>query len=107
MEKVGFTLKLLHGKKEEYKRRHNQIWPEMTTVLNEAGIHNYTIWLLDETLFGYYETDNNEYACKVQAESEVVKKWNVYMQDVIQSKVLEDGSTVPVMKPMEIMFYHR
>ena len=42
---------------EEYQKRHDQIWPEMTAMLNEAGIHNYTIWNIGDELFAYMECD--------------------------------------------------
>ena len=57
MERFAWTAKLLPGKKEEYIRRHDEIWPEMTELLNKAGIHNYTIWLVGDELFGYYEAE--------------------------------------------------
>ena len=106
MERVGFKLKLKPDLKEEYKKRHDEIWPEMTEVLNKAGIHNYTIWLIDNDLFGYYETEDNDYAVKFQNESEVVKKWNIYMSTVIDSVTNKDGSVSGVVVPAEQMFLH-
>ena len=44
--------RVLPGKLAEYIRRHDEIWPEMTDVLNQAGIRNYTIWNLRDELFG-------------------------------------------------------
>ena len=60
---------------EEYKKRHDNIWPEMKEVLANAGIVNYSIWMQGEELFGYYECEKGvEYAAKVQAESDVVQQ---------------------------------
>ena len=84
MEKYAWRAKLLDGKRDEYIKRHNEIWNEMKAVLNDAGIKNYTIWLDGNDLFGYYECEKGvEYAAKTQAESEVVKRWNEYMKDVM------------------------
>ena len=55
----------------------------MTALLNAAGIRNYTIWNVGDELFGYYECDDIAFAAKVQAESPVVDKWNIYMKDVM------------------------
>jgi len=107
MERIGFKLRLKPNLKQEYKMRHAKIWPEMTEVLNKAGIHNYTIWLIDNDLFGYYETEDNNYAVKVQNESGVVKKWNVYMSTVIDSVVNKDGSVTAAFVPAEQMFLHK
>ena len=83
MEKYAWKGKVAEGKLDEYKRRHDEIWPEMVAVLKEAGIRNYTIWNVGDELFGYYECDSVEYASRVQAESPVVKKWDEYMKDVL------------------------
>lgn len=84
MEKYAWTGRIAEGAKEEYVRRHNEIWPEMKAVLKSAGIKNYTIWNVGNELFGYYECEKGaEYAAKVQAESEVVDRWNEYMKDIL------------------------
>ena len=76
MEKYAWRGKIVPGMQEEYKKRHDNIWPEMKEVLADAGIVNYSIWMQGEELFGYYECEKGvEYAAKVQAESNVVKKW--------------------------------
>jgi L-rhamnose mutarotase len=84
MERFAWQAKLLPGKKDEYKKRHAEIWPEMTKVLDDAGIHNYTIWISGDAIFGYYECDKGvAFAAKTQADSPVVDKWNEYMKDVM------------------------
>ena len=84
MEKYAWSAKIKEGKKEEYIRRHNEIWPELVKVLKDAGIGNYTIWAEGNTLFGYYECEKGvEFAAKTQANSPVVEKWNEYMKDVM------------------------
>ena len=55
LEKCTWKATLKPGKKAEYVRRHDEIWPEMTEVLTRAGIRNYTIWCCGDELFGYYE----------------------------------------------------
>ena len=70
--------------RDEYVRRHDEIWPEMKETLAQAGIVNYTIWRCGDELFGYYECEKGAaYAAKVQAESPVVDRWNEYMRDVM------------------------
>lgn len=72
--KIRMARKIVPGMQEEYKKRHDNIWPEMKEVLANAGIVNYSIWMQGEELFGYYECEKGvEYAAKVQAESDVVK----------------------------------
>ena len=84
MERYAWKAILLEGKKEEYIRRHDEIWPELSALLKEAGICNYTIWNTGNELFGYYECEKGiEYAARMQAESPIVDKWNEYMKDVM------------------------
>ena len=44
MEKYAWTAKILPGKKQEYIKRHDEIWNELVEVLKSAGIYNYSIW---------------------------------------------------------------
>ena len=84
MEKCTWKATLLPGMRDEYVRRHDEIWPEMKETLAQAGIVNYTIWRCGDELFGYYECEKGAaYAAKVQAESSVVDRWNEYMRDVM------------------------
>lgn len=99
MEKYAWSAKIYEGKREEYIRRHNEIWPELVEVLKEAGICNYTIWENNHTLFGYYECEKGiEYASKVQYNSPVVKKWNEYMKDVLYMPLDPETGAQPKLK---------
>ena len=83
MERFAWKGRIKPGMQSEYKRRHDEIWPEMVELLKSAGIGNYTIWSDGDVLFGYYECDSILEAAKVQSESKVVKKWDEYMKDVM------------------------
>ena len=54
MQKYAFRMKLNAGMRDEYKRRHDEIWPELVELLKAAGIADYSIHLDAETdtLFG-------------------------------------------------------
>ena len=84
MERYAWKATVKEGMLEEYVRRHNEIWPELTEVLRQAGIRNYTIWNCGSELFGYYECEKGaDYAAAVQAGSPVVDRWIDYMKDVM------------------------
>lgn len=101
MEKYAWKATVLDGKLDEYKKRHDEIWPEMTEVLKAAGICNYTIWNVGNSLFGYYECEKGiEHAAKVQAESPVVARWNIYMDDVMRMDADPETGAQPLMKKM-------
>ncbi len=91
MERYAWKGYIKNGTLEEYKRRHDEIWPEMVELLKRAGICNYTIFNVGNELFGYYECENGiEYASKVQRESDIVAKWDEYMQDILELKKDEE-----------------
>lgn len=102
MERYAWKAIILPGMKQEYVRRHDNIWPEMKKVLSDAGIRNYTIWNVGDELFGYYECDSVEFAARVQAESPVVDKWNEYMKDVM---VMEMDPVTGAQPLMEQVFF--
>jgi L-rhamnose mutarotase len=93
LERKAWRASIKEGCVDEYKKRHDEIWQEMKEVLKSAGVKNYTIFLDGLELFGYYECEKGvEYADKIQNESEVVKKWNEYMSDIL---VWKDNKTQP------------
>ena len=84
MERYAWKATVKPGMLSEYKRRHDNIWPELKELLKAAGICNYTIWNVGDELFGYYECEKGvDFAAKTQAQSKVVDRWNEYMKDVM------------------------
>lgn len=89
MERYAWHARVKEGCIDEYKKRHDNIWPEMKKVLKEAGICNYSIYLCGHDLFGYYECERgSSFAQEYQNKSDVVAKWNVYMNDIL---IWDDG----------------
>lgn len=104
MERYAWTARILPGQKEEYIRRHNGIWPELAAVLKEAGIANYTIWSVGDTLFGYYECAKGvAYAAEVQAKSPVVDRWNAHMKDVMVMEMDPATGAQPLMEQVFLL----
>ena len=101
MERYAWKARILEGKKEEYKRRHDEIWPEMKELLKCAGICNYSIWNVGDDLFGYYECEKGiAFAAKTQAESPIVAKWNEYMKDVMVMDTDPETGAQPLLREM-------
>jgi len=99
MERYAWKAKILEGKKNEYIKRHDELWPEMKDLLTDAGIKNYSIWLSGNELFGYYECEKGvAYAAKTQAESEVVDRWNEYMKDIMIMELDPDTGAQPLLE---------
>lgn len=101
MERVAFKMFLFPGKKAEYKKRHDEIWPELSRLLHEAGINNYSIHLDEETntLVGYLERAEG-HGMDALPNHAVMKKWWAYMKDIMEY----DGDQ-PRVVPMSEVFY--
>jgi L-rhamnose mutarotase len=102
MKRLGFKMKMNPGLKEEYRKRHNEIWPELVKLLKDAGIGNYSIFLDEETntLFAYQEQAGDN-SSQDLGTTEVVKRWWKYMADIMETN--PDNS--PVTVPLEQVFY--
>ena len=103
MERYAWKATVKEGMLDEYIRRHDNLWPEMKDMLNEAGIRNYTIWNVGNVLFGYYECDSVEYASAIQANSEINAKWDTYMKDVMVMEKDPVTGAQPLMK--QVFFF--
>jgi len=97
MQRVGFTFKMKPELKAEYKKAHDEIWPELAKSLNEYGMHNYSIYFRgDGTLFAYLEVEKF-------SKLDVNERWQNYMD---QYFVKEDKSILgPEIEILEEVFH--
>lgn len=102
MQRVAFKMKLFPGMEEEYRKRHDAIWPELSNLLRETGIRDYSIFLDPSTLslFGVLQVEDPKALDSLPAK-EVMQKWWAYMADIMETN--EDRS--PVSVPLEEVFY--
>jgi L-rhamnose mutarotase len=101
-EKYAFKMQLNPGMEDEYRRRHEKIWPELVELLKEAGVEDYSIHLDRETgiLFGvlWRRTDHSmaDLPCHP-----VMKRWWAHMADIMATN--PDQS--PVDTPLVTVFH--
>jgi L-rhamnose mutarotase len=102
MKRVAFKMQLHKGFEEEYKRRHDLLWPELTELLKEAGIREYSIFLDPSTnsLFGVLKADDPKNLDNLP-QQEVMQRWWKYMADIMEAN--PDNS--PVSTPLKEVFY--
>jgi L-rhamnose mutarotase len=102
MIRKACVMKVFPNCHEEYKKRHDQIWPEMVKMLKEYGAHHYSIHLdpITNSLFSYVEIDDEEKWCK-SAKTEICQKWWDYMKDVMETN--PDHS--PLLVNLQEVFY--
>jgi L-rhamnose mutarotase len=102
MDRVAFKMKLFPGFEQEYKKRHDEIWPELIALLKGSGISEYSIFLDQETnsLIGFLKVTDKAILDTLPANA-VMQKWWAYMANVMQSN--PDNS--PVNIPLQEVFY--
>jgi len=102
MDRVAFKMKLFPGCEAEYKRRHDEIWPELSALLKEAGISEYSIFLDEETgcLFGFLKAEDQRSLESLSGQA-IMQKWWACMGDIMESN--PDNS--PVSTPLKEVFY--
>jgi L-rhamnose mutarotase len=95
-------MKLFPGREDEYKRRHEDLWPEMAAMIHGHGGGNYSIFLDEETgeLFGCIELQDAE-LWRRSGETEICRKWWAYMADIMETN--PDKS--PVSKDLTPVFH--
>ncbi|GAB7537011.1 L-rhamnose mutarotase [Burkholderia sp. 22PA0099] len=102
METIAFRMQLDPGRRDEYERRHREIWPELTDALRAAGIRDYWIFLDEAThhLFAVLKREPGHRMDALAAEP-VMRKWWDAMADIMQTE--PDGS--PVQVPLAPLFH--
>ena len=102
MQRCAFTMRIKPGFEAEYRKRHAEIWPELSRLLHAAGIRDYSIYLdkNNGTLFAVQKlTDNN--TNNDLPGHPLMKKWWAYMADIMETN--PDNS--PLTHPLEEVFH--
>ena len=81
MKRVAFLLKVKSDKIEEYKRHHENVWPEMLDALRRTGWHHYSLFMgADGLIVGYFETPKSfQKALEGMSHEEINAKWQDFM----------------------------
>jgi L-rhamnose mutarotase len=101
MARIAFKMKLYKGHEVEYKKRHDELWPELKDLLKTSGISDYSIFLDKETniLFGVMNAEQTVLD-KLPADP-IMKKWWAYMKDIMETNA--DNS--PISTSLEEIFF--
>lgn len=104
-DKVAFTMKLkTKDVVDEYKRRHDEIWPDLSALLREYGISDYSIFLDENslTLFAVQKVSSNTNSSNEQLrEKEIMKHWWAHMADLMET----NADQSPVTHPLKLVFH--
>ena len=102
MKKFAFKMYLNPGMEAEYKKRHDEIWPELVALLKEAGVSDYSIHLDGETniLFGVlWRTERH--GMDSLPDSPIMKRWWAHMADIMRTNEAKE----PIAIPLQTVFH--
>lgn len=100
MSHYAWVLEVRPGYEAEYKRRHDEIWPEMVQTLRRAGIRNYSIFRLGLQLIGAFETDDLEASLRALSRDPVNARWADYMAPIMKVE-LDPARSFPYLLPLQ------
>jgi L-rhamnose mutarotase len=94
MERLCFSFEIRPGTLAEYRKRHDEIWPELVAELKEAGLSNYSLFRLsDERIIGYVECEPDASTCFARlAHAEANTRWSKWFEEIIVSLADEQGN---------------
>lgn len=89
MKRYGSVIGVRPETLEAYKKYHAAVWPEVLAMIRSCNIRNYSIFLKDNFLFGYFEYHGTDYAAdmaKMAADPKTQEWWAIM---------------IPMQKPLE------
>ncbi len=102
MKRAAFKMFIKPGMEAEYEKRHNEIWPELTLLLKEAGIYDYSIfWDKDTNILFAVQKIDGDGGSQDLGSNPVVKRWWDFMADIM----VVNADNSPVSVPLPEVFY--
>ena len=101
-QRLAFKMKLHKGQEAEYKKRHDELWPDLQLLLKETGVSDYSIFLEEASgnLFAVLKVQDPLLLDELPLHP-VMQKWWAYMKDIMDSN--SDNS--PVSIPLQEVFH--
>src|ERR1035437_4949323 len=104
VQRICFLLKVKPDRLDEYKLRHQAVWPEMREALSRTGWHNYSLFLREDGLLvGYLETEDFSAAQAGMEAEEVNARWQAEMGEFFEA--LDGQRPDEAMRPLEQVFF--
>ncbi len=91
MKRYGSVIKVRPEAIGEYKRHHAAVWPEVLDMIRKCNIRNYSIYLKDNLLFGYFEYHGQDFdadMAKMAADPKTQEWWAIMkpMQQPLETR---------------------
>jgi len=98
MQQIAFKMQLKPGHAAEYQRRHDAIWPELASLLQESGVRDYSIFLDEETgaLFAVLRRMDG-HAMEALPQHPVMRRWWAHMAELMETQADASPVAVPLL----------
>ncbi len=104
MRRYSFQMRIRPELKAEYKKRHDELWPDMARAIRESGIRNYSIsFRQDGLLFGYFEAADPAKSLEKLGKTDVNARWQESMDRFFVKK--EPNTVGPDIEELEEVFH--
>lgn len=106
VERHAFIVGVRPERREEYLRLHRNVWPQVEQTLRDAHITNYSIFIVGDLLFAYYEYAGDDHAADLAgvAEDPVTREWWTHT-DPCQVRVVEEQVAGALWQPLEEIWH--
>ncbi len=104
MKRYGSVFRIRPEMVQEYRKAHDEIWPDMAKAIRDVGIRNYSIFFrTDGTLFSYFECEDADRAFANLWKTEVNTRWQLAMEKFFVKS--RSGILGPETEELEQVFY--
>jgi L-rhamnose mutarotase len=101
---VLFIYRLKPGMGPDYDRAHQEVWPEILELIDQAGIYDYQIWRHGDLVVSRMRTrEGYDHAAAVAGASAAQKRWTESMSHIFAE--IADGDGEPLW--LDEIFSHR
>ena len=106
MRRYGMIIRLRPEAEAAYRQHHQAVWPAVLNTITACNIRNYTIFLRDGCLFGYFEYVGQDYAADMRkmAADPATQQWWTIMEPM--QEPFADRPEDEWWSPMEEVFHH-
>jgi L-rhamnose mutarotase len=106
MQRYGMLIRLRPEAEAEYRRYHQAVWPEVLATITACNIRNYSIYLRDGLLFGYFEYIGEDYTADMRrmAADPATQRWWAIMQPM--QEPVASAAAGEWWAPMDEVFHH-
>src|SRR4051812_28424214 len=107
MDRVSFLMRVKDGYRDEYIRRHQEVWPEVLAEQQRAGIRKMAIYMKGADLFLYMEVEDYAKAVRLLSQSPAALRWEEYMapiMDDIGDQAVDPANAYPASLP-EVFYW--